>query len=176
MKERTYAMLKPDGVKKGLLKEVIRRFEKVGLTVSHIKEMELDAEIVKQHYAHLVDKPFYPTLEAFMLSGPVVAMIVEGESAVSKVRELMGATDSKDALPGTIRGDYGDKTCCTYNIIHGSDSLENAEIEIDRFYLVDLAKNKKEVLTNVPVFAILLRQWRSRLARFMAHDWNSCMR
>ena len=134
MKERTYAMLKPDGVKKGLLKEVIRRFEKVGLTVSHIKEMELDAGIVKQHYAHLVDKPFYPTLEAFMLSGPVVAMIVEGESAVSKVRELMGATDSKDALPGTIRGDYGDKTCCTYNIIHGSDSLENAEIEIDRFY------------------------------------------
>ncbi|GEM_PF-206196 len=134
MKERTYAMLKPDGVKKGLLKEVIRRFEEAGLTVSHIKEMELDAGIVKQHYAHLVGKPFYPTLEAFMLSGPVVAMIVEGESAVSKVRELMGATDSKNALPGTIRGDFGDKTCCTYNIIHGSDSLENAEIEIDRFY------------------------------------------
>ena len=103
--------------------------------------MYLDEEIIREHYAHLVDKPFYPTLELFMMSGPVMAMIVEGENAVSRVRSLMGATDSKDALPGTIRGDYGDKTCCTYNIIHGSDSLENAEIEINRFY-PELKKNK----------------------------------
>ncbi len=139
--ERTYAMLKPDGVRKQLLDEVIRRFENAELSVSHVKEMQLDEEIVKKHYAHLLDKPFYPTLESFMLSGPVIAMIVEGENAVSKVRELMGATDSKDALPGTIRGDYGDKTCCTYNIIHGSDSVENAEIEIHRFY-PELEKKK----------------------------------
>ena len=134
MIERTYVMLKPDGVRKQLLDEIIHRIENIGLSVSNVKEMYLDEEIIREHYAHLVDKPFYPTLELFMMSGPVMAMIVEGENAVSRVRSLMGATDSKDALPGTIRGDYGDKPCCTYNIIHGSDSLENAEIEINRFY------------------------------------------
>ena len=141
MIERTYVMLKPDGVRKQLLDEIIHRIENIGLSVSNVKEMYLDEEIIREHYAHLVDKPFYPTLELFMMSGPVMAMIVEGENAVSRVRSLMGATDSKDALPGTIRGDYGDKTCCTYNIIHGSDSLENAEIEINRFYQ-ELKKNK----------------------------------
>lgn len=134
MKEYTYAMIKPDGVKKQLEKEIIKRFEGAGLKVSHVKSMELDQKTIQEHYAHLLDKPFYSTLEEFMLSGPVVAMIVEGEDAVSKVRTLMGATNSKDALPGTIRGDFGDKECCTYNIIHGSDSVENAEIEIKRFY------------------------------------------
>lgn len=134
MKEYTYAMLKPDGVKKGLFKEVVNRFMNAGLEVTNVKQMELNEKIIKEHYAHLVDKPFYPTLEEFMLSGPVIAMIVSGESAVSKVRTLMGATNSKDALPGTIRGDFGDKECCTYNIIHGSDSVENAKIEIERFY------------------------------------------
>ena len=141
MIERTYVMLKPDGVRKQLLDEIIHRIENIGLSVSNVKEMYLDEEIIREHYAHLVDKPFYPTLELFMMSGPVMAMIVEGENAVSRVRSLMGATDSKNALPGTIRGDYGDKTCCTYNIIHGSDSLENAEIEINRFY-PELKKNK----------------------------------
>ena len=141
MIERTYVMLKPDGVRKQLLDEIIHRIENIGLSVSNVKEMYLDEEIIREHYAHLVDKPFYPTLELFMMSGPVMAMIVEGENAVSRVRNLMGATDSKDALPGTIRGDYGDKTCCTYNIIHGSDCLENAEIEINRFY-PELKKNK----------------------------------
>lgn len=144
MKERTYAMLKPDGVKKQLLEEVIHRFENADLEVSNIKEMMLEKDLIKEHYAHLLDKPFYPVLEEFMLSGPVIAMIVEGADAVSKVRTLMGATDSKEALPGTIRGDYGDKTCCTYNIIHGSDSVENAEIEIARFY-PELTKTKKLV-------------------------------
>lgn len=141
MIERTYVMLKPDGVRKQLLDEIIHRIENIGLSVSNVKEMYLNEEIIREHYAHLVDKPFYPTLELFMMSGPVMAMIVEGENAVSRVRSLMGATDSKNALPGTIRGDYGDKTCCTYNIIHGSDSLENAEIEINRFY-PELKKNK----------------------------------
>ena len=134
MKERTYAMLKPDGVRKELFPEVVKRIEGAGLEVVQSKKMMLDQEIVRQHYAHLLDKPFYPTLEEFMLSGPVIGMIVEGDNAIKRLRDLMGATDSKDALPGTIRGDYGDKTCCTYNIIHGSDSLENAEIEINRFF------------------------------------------
>lgn len=134
MKERTYAMLKPDGVRKELFPEVVKRIEGAGLEVVQSKKMVLDEQIVRQHYAHLLDKPFYPTLEEFMLSGPVIGMIVEGDNAIKRLRDLMGATDSKDALPGTIRGDYGDKTCCTYNIIHGSDSLENAEIEINRFF------------------------------------------
>lgn len=150
MIEKTYCMLKPDGVKKQLLKEVITRFENSNLTVSNIKHMNLTQEIVKEHYSHLLDKPFYPTLEEFMLSGEVIAMIVEGEDAVNKVRTLMGATNSKDALPGTIRGDFGDKTCCTYNIIHGSDSVENANIEIKRFYpelTNDNENNKQKKLT-----------------------------
>ena len=144
MKEYTYAMLKPDGVKKNLLPEVIKRFNDAGLIVDNVKEMQLTENIIKEHYAHLLDKPFYPTLEEYMLSGPVIAMIVEGENAVKKVRTLMGATNSKDALPGTIRGDFGDKTCCTYNIIHGSDSVHNAEVEIHRFY-PELTKEKQKI-------------------------------
>ena len=146
MIEKTYAMLKPDGVKKQLFKEVVKRFETANLKVSHIKPMNLDKEIIRDHYSHLLDKPFYPVLEEFMLSGPVIGMIVEGKDAVNKVRTLMGATDSKDALPGTIRGDFGDKTCCTYNIIHGSDSLESANTEIKRFY-PELTNNKQKKLT-----------------------------
>lgn len=145
MKEYTYAMLKPDGVKKNLLPEVIKRFNDAGLIVDNVKEMQLTENIIKEHYAHLLDKPFYPTLEEYMLSGPVIAMIVEGENAVKKVRTLMGATNSKDALPGTIRGDFGDKTCCTYNVIHGSDSVENAIIEINRFYPELKREQEKEL-------------------------------
>lgn len=148
MKEYTYVMLKPDGVKKNLLPEVIKRFKEASLIVDNIKEMQLTENIVKEHYAHLLDKPFYPTLEEYMLSGPVIAMIVEGENAVQKVRTLMGTTNSKDALPGTIRGDFGDKTCCTYNVIHGSDSVENAIIEINRFY-PELKKEQGKELKKI---------------------------
>ena len=148
MKEYTYVMLKPDGVKKNLLPEVIKRFKEASLIVDNIKEMQLTENIVKEHYAHLLDKPFYPTLEEYMLSGPVIAMIVEGENAVQKVRILMGTTNSKDALPGTIRGDFGDKTCCTYNVIHGSDSVENAIIEINRFY-PELKKEQGKKLKKI---------------------------
>ena len=148
MKEYTYVMLKPDGVKKNLLPEVIKRFKEASLIVDDIKEMQLTENIVKEHYAHLLDKPFYPTLEEYMLSGPVIAMIVEGENAVQKVRILMGTTNSKDALPGTISGDFGDKTCCTYNVIHGSDSVENAIIEINRFY-PELKKEQGKKLKKI---------------------------
>lgn len=96
----------------------------------------------------MLDKPFYPTLEEYMLSGPVIAMIVEGENAVQKVRILMGTINSKDTLPGTIRGDFGDKTCCTYNVIHGSDSVENAIIEINRFY-PELKKEQGKKLKKI---------------------------
>ena len=137
MKERTYVMLKPDGVRKHLLLEVIKRFEKNNLIITNLKEMKLTEELIREHYAHVSDKPFFPKLEEYMLSGPVIAMIIEGEDAVNCVRKLMGPTNCKEALPGTIRGDYGnkdDENCRTYNVIHGSDSVENAEIEVNRFF------------------------------------------
>lgn len=132
--EYTYVMLKPDGVQKGLLGEVINRFLQASLTVNYVKEFSMTEEQVCEHYAHLLEKPFFPVLASFMLSGPVISMIVSGSDAILKVRTLMGSTDSKEANPGTIRGDYGDKTCCTYNIIHGSDGKESAIAEIMRFY------------------------------------------
>ncbi len=137
MKERTYVMLKPDGVRKHLLLEVIKRFEQNNLMITNLKEMKLTEELIHEHYAHVSDKPFFPKLEEYMLSGPVIAMIIEGEDAVNRVRKLMGPTNCKEALPGTIRGDYGnkdDENCRTYNVIHGSDSVENAEIEVNRFF------------------------------------------
>ena len=145
MKERTYVMLKPDGVRKHLLLEVIKRFEQNNLMITNLKEMKLTEELIHEHYAHVSDKPFFPKLEEYMLSGPVIAMIIEDEDAVNRVRKLMGPTNCKEALPGTIRGDYGnkdDENCRTYNVIHGSDSVENAEIEVNRFFPELKEKNK----------------------------------
>lgn len=130
--ENTYIMIKPDGVEKNVLNDVVERFENAGLEVSNIKEMTLTEEILREHYAHVVDRDFYPEMERDMMSGPVIAMIVKGENAVAKTRELMGPT--KNAEPGTIRGDYSDKLIPHKNVIHGSDSVENAKIEIARFY------------------------------------------
>lgn len=131
-KEYTYIMLKPDGVEKNILEEVIKRFINEGLEVAELKKMDLTEEVLREHYAHVVDRPFYPPMEKYMLSGPVVAMIVLGLNAVAKTRELIGAT--KNAEPGTIRGDYADKIMEHKNVIHGSDSIENAKIEIARFF------------------------------------------
>lgn len=130
--EYTYVMIKPDGVEKNILDDVIKRFNNAGLEVSNIKEMTLTKEVLREHYAHIVTRDFYPEVEEYMLSGPVIAMIVKGENAVSKARELMGPT--RLAEPGTIRGDYRDPVALHKNAIHGSDSKENAEIEIARFY------------------------------------------
>lgn len=130
--ERTYVMLKPDCLKRGLIGEVISRIEKKGYKISDIKLMNLNEEVLREHYAHLVDKPFFPEIVSYMVSGPVIGMIVEGENAVKGVRVLMGATNFEDALAGTIRGDYAFNT--GENIIHGSDSVENAKIEINRFF------------------------------------------
>lgn len=130
--ENTYIMIKPDGVEKKVLNDVLERFKKAQLKVSNIKEMHLDERILREHYSHVVDRDFYPEMEKQMMSGPVIAMIVEGIDAVSKTREMMGPT--KNAEPGTIRGDYGDKLVPHKNVIHGSDSVENARIEIARFY------------------------------------------
>lgn len=125
-------MLKPDALKRGLMGEIIARIEKKGYKIAAAKTMQLDAEILKEHYAHLTDKPFFPELVDYMTSGPVLAMIVEGQDVVLGMRILMGATKFEEAAPGTIRGDYA--FCTTENLIHGSDSKENAEIEIKRFF------------------------------------------
>lgn len=130
--ERTYIMLKPDCLKRGLIGEVIARIEKKGYKIADARMMNLSPEILREHYAHIADKPFYPEVEAYMTSGPVLAMIVEGENVVKGMRILMGATKFEEAAAGTIRGDYAQST--SENIIHGSDSPENAAIEIKRFF------------------------------------------
>lgn len=130
--EKTYIMLKPDALKRKLAGEIITRIERKGFTITDMKMMTLTEEILKEHYAHIVDRPFFPNLVAYMTSGPVLAMIVEGDEVIQGMRNLMGATKWLEATPGTIRGDYACNT--TQNLIHGSDSPENAEIEIKRFF------------------------------------------
>ncbi len=130
--ERTYIMLKPDCLRRGLMGEVISRIEKKGYKIADAKMMRLGEAILREHYAHLTDKPFFPDIVAFMTSGPVFGMIVEGENAVAGMRALMGATKFEDMAAGTIRGDYAFNT--SENIIHGSDSNESAQIEIKRFF------------------------------------------
>ena len=130
--ERTYIMLKPDCLKRGLMGEVIARIERKGYKIVEAKTMTLDEAILREHYAHIADRPFFPEIVTYMTSGPVFGMIVEGENAVKGMRLLMGATKVEEATAGTIRGDYA--FCTSENIIHGSDSVENAEIEIKRFF------------------------------------------
>lgn len=128
--ENTLAIIKPDGVEHAM--EIIDMIYKAGLKIEKYDIRKLDEEILKEHYSHLLDKPFYPTIENYMLSGNVIIMVLEGENAVSKLRNLMGPTDSTKAGNDTIRGKFG--TDITYNAIHGSDSNENAQIEINRFF------------------------------------------
>ncbi|MGH8874625.1 MAG: nucleoside-diphosphate kinase [Acidimicrobiia bacterium] len=130
--ERTFIMVKPDGVARGLVGEVISRFERQGLILEKIGRLQVDEELARRHYAEHVDKPFFPELLAFVSSGPVVAMEWSGESAISVARTLMGATNPREAAPGTIRGDYGLQI--TQNIVHGSDGPESAERELEIFF------------------------------------------
>lgn len=129
---RTYIMLKPDALKRKLAGEIISRIEKKGYDITAMKMLMLNEEIVREHYAHIADKPFFPEIRDYMTSGPVVAMIVEGPDVVQGMRNIMGATKCLEALPGSIRGDYAFYN--GENLIHGSDSVENAEIEIARFF------------------------------------------
>ena len=132
MSERTLVLVKPDGVERSLVGEVIRRIEAKGFAITHLELRRIDRELAEQHYAEHVDKPFYSDLVEFITSGPLVAMIVEGEDAVAGVRQLMGATNPLEAVPGSIRGDYA--TAIGQNIVHGSDSPENGEREIGLFF------------------------------------------
>ena len=132
MIEKTYTMIKPDGVRNGHIGEIVNRFERVGLTVERMELGMVTEELAKANYAEHEGKPFYDGLIAYITSGPVVKMVVSGENAVATVRKLMGATNPADAAPGTIRGDFG--LTMDENIIHGSDSVASAEREIGVFF------------------------------------------
>ena len=130
--ERTYAMVKPDGVKRGLVGEVVKRLEQKGFTLVGMKLMQIGQETAQTHYGEHEGKPFFEDLVSFITSGPVVAMVVEGENAIGEWRKMMGATNPKDAELGTIRGDYA--TTIDENVVHGSDAPATAEREIGIFF------------------------------------------
>lgn len=130
--QKTVILLKPDCVQKSLVGEVIGRFEKAGLKIRACKMMRLTNELLKEHYSHLADKPFFPEIVTFMRSSPVIAMALEGENAIGRVRDLLGPTDSQAAPKGSIRGDLG--TDKMRNIAHASDSDETAAAELKRFF------------------------------------------
>jgi nucleoside-diphosphate kinase len=125
-------MVKPDGVRRGLIGEVVRRMENKGLMVRAMKLFTIDRDLAERHYGEHRSKPFFEELVSFITSGPVVAMVVEGPSAVSAARQVMGATNPLDAAPGSIRGDFA--TAITENVVHGSDSPESAEREVELFF------------------------------------------
>ncbi len=130
--QTTLVIIKPSGVQRGLAGEIISRFEKKGLIIAGAKMMQLDEAILREHYAHLVDRPFFPSLLRSMMSSPVIVMAVRGVDAVGVVRAMTGVTNSRNAAPGTIRGDFG--MSGQENIVHASDSPENAAIEVARFF------------------------------------------
>jgi len=130
--QRTLILLKPDAVTKKICGKVLSRFEDAGLKVCGMKMIRLQPSLLREHYAHIADKPFYPEVEEFMSSIPVIAMVLEGTEAVAKVREMLGVTDSRKAAPGTIRAEFGKDQMV--NVAHASDSPESAEKEVRRFF------------------------------------------
>ncbi len=133
--ERTLILCKPDCMETNQAGEVIRRLQEAGLRLSAAKMLKLSEAILAEHYAHIKDRPFFPEIVTFMQSQPVLGLIFEGENAVTRVRDLLGPTDSKKAPSGTIRGDLG--TDNMRNMVHASDSVENAELEVQRFFKPD---------------------------------------
>ena len=133
--EKTLILIKPDAIQRGRVGEIVTRFEKKGLKLVGAKMMTLDEAVLREHYAHLADKPFFASLSKFMQSTPVVAMCWEGLEVVEAVRLLCGITKARTAEAGSIRGDLAMSISC--NVVHASDSTENAEIEIKRFFKSD---------------------------------------
>ncbi|NPA91735.1 MAG: nucleoside-diphosphate kinase [Chloroflexi bacterium] len=130
--ERTFVMIKPDGVQRGLIGEIISRIERRGLKIIGMKMVYVTEELARRHYAVHKGKPFFEGLIDYITSGPVVAMVVEGTDAIQVVRDMVGATDPRKAAPGTIRGDYGLEI--GRNLIHASDGSETAAFEIDLWF------------------------------------------
>ncbi len=131
VREKSLLILKPDAVQRGLVGEILKRLEMKGLKIVGLKMMILDTEKLREHYAHHVEKPFYPRLEGFMKSSPVVAVCAEGKNAVAAIRLIAGVTHAGEADGGTIRGDLAMGMC---NVVHCSDSVETAKAEVDRFF------------------------------------------
>lgn len=140
--EQTLVIIKPAAIHRGLIGEIITRFEHKGLFIKGMKMIQLDEQILREHYAHLVNKPFFPDLLQSMMATPVIVMCIEGKDAIEVVRLMTGATCGRKAQPGTIRGDYS--MSGQENIVHASDSAENAKIELARFF------NPEEILAYKP--------------------------
>lgn len=134
MVQKTLILVKPDGVQRRLIGEIISRIERKGLKIAALRMLQMDETMARRHYAVHEGKAFFPGLVDFITSGPIVAAVVEGERSIEVMRQLMGETDPVKALPGTIRGDYG--LDIGENLIHGSDSEENAQKEIALFFPV----------------------------------------
>lgn len=135
MRERSLLLIKPDALQRGLIGEIIARFERKGFKIVGLKMFHVSKELSKEHYAHLVSKPFYQDLEKFVTSFPLVAMVIEGKEAVEVTRLILGPTNASKAPAGTVRGDLSNST--SRNVIHASDSKETAEKEIKRFFRPD---------------------------------------
>ena len=145
--KRSLVLLKPDALQRGLVGEIVTRLEKKGLKIVAMKLMKVKEELAREHYEEHVDKDFFSDLFEFITSSPLVAMVIEGERAISVTRGMMGATNPFEAKPGTIRGDYG--LDLTKNLVHGSDSEESARREINLFF------NEEEILE----YELTMDQW-----------------
>ena len=133
--QKTLIIFKPDCMVQKHVGNVLNRFETAGFTIIGCKMIRLTPQILREHYAHVANKPFYPEIEQFMSSRPVIVLALQGDNAVAKIRDLLGPTDSRKAAKGTIRGDFG--TEMMQNVVHASDSDENARIELARFFKAD---------------------------------------
>lgn len=133
--EKTLVLIKPDGIQRGLVGEVFRRFERKGLKVVGVKMMTLDEAVLREHYAHIAEKPFFPGVSKFMQSSPVVAICLEGLEVVAAVRKIVGITKAREAEAGSIRGDFAMSVAC--NVVHASDSVDTAKAEVPRFFKQD---------------------------------------
>lgn len=142
--QTTLVILKPDSLSRGLAGQVISRFESAGLSMVGCKMVQLSPELLREHYAHLAGQPFYPSIEEFMLSRPVIVMALQGRGAIARVRELLGPTNPAKAPKGTIRGDFGGASIM-HNVVHASDSPAAAEIELARFF------DMEEIHSEIPV-------------------------
>lgn len=142
--ERTLILLKPDAVQRGLIGPILSRFEQKGLKIVGLKLRQFEKAVIEEHYAPHRERKFYPSLVRFMTSGPVLALALEGKDAIAVTRRLIGKTNSREAEPGTIRGDYG--MSFSNNLVHGSDSAESAERELGIFF-----RDAREVCEWTPV-------------------------
>lgn len=143
MMEKTLVIFKPSAMQRGLVGEVLARFERKGLIIAGMKMMQLSEEILREHYSHLVDRPFFPSILESMMASPVIVMCLAGRDAIKVVRALTGATNGREALPGTIRGDFSMSNQA--NIVHASSSPEDAEAELKRFF------RPEEIIEWMPV-------------------------